>query len=69
MYCVFKESLVTQKSPTKNEELYKKATKQCVLSYVSTEYGFNQYHAFTECMGWGTVSKRTGVEESIIIGN
>lgn len=69
MYCVFKESLVTQKSPTKNEELYKKATKQCVLSYVSTEYGFNQYHAFTECMGWRTVSKRTGVEQSVIIGN
>lgn len=53
MYCVFKEPLVTQKSPVKNEELDKKATKQCVLSYMSTEYGFNQYHASTECLGVG----------------
>ena len=60
MYCVFKEPLVTQKSRVKNEELDKKATKQCVLSSMSTEYGFNQYHAFTECMGVGNSIQKDG---------
>lgn len=60
MYCVFKEPLVTQKSRVKNEELHKKASKQCVLSYMSTEYGFNPYHASTEYMGVGNSIQKDG---------
>lgn len=44
----------------KNEELHKKATKQCVLSHRSTEYGLNQYHAFTEYTEVGNSIQKEG---------
>lgn len=69
MYCVFKKSLVTQKRHRKNEELHKQAAIQRVPSHTYTEHALTKYGAFTEDMGWETVSKRRGVKESVIIEN
>lgn len=65
MYCVFKEPLVTQKSPVKNEEVDKKATKQCVLSYILSVLSMDLTNIMPSLSvwGWGTVSKRMGVED------
>lgn len=67
MYCVFKKPLVTQKLHMENAELPQKAATQCVPSYMRTENGLTRYQAFTEYTAWEAVSKRRGVQESIII--
>lgn len=59
MYCVFKEPLVTQKSPVKNEEVDKKATSVCLVMYLVSVLSMDLTNIMPSLSvwGWGTVSK------------